>query len=487
MTRLGRGWSGGGLPFFRDLALLSGGELASKLIGFLAFAVLARRLAPEDYGTVEYIVGLTVFFATLVDCGLGTVGVRRIARDADVLPGLAVQVPAMRLAIALFSVPLMVLVAGPATHGPAPQGLVWLFALSLLAAPWRQLWLLQATERMGEAAVAQILRTLVFAFVVLALVRGPADMLRVGWAEIGAVTAMSLYCVAVQHTRITPWRLRAPVGGLMGLLHEGALVGLGNLVWTANQYAPLLLVASLMGGDETAWFAGGSRIVGSLLIFSNLYHFNLYPAIARAGATARGELANTLAASFRVAAWGGTFVALALTVLAEPLCVLVFGSRFGPAAPMLMILAWVLPIALLSGHARWSLVAAGTQSRVVYAQLSGSLALIVPGIPLVLALGGRGAALAAVAASVAVWLVSHTLAVHAAAPMPAFAMALAPGALAALIIGAIHVLGRHDWSNGVGVLGFALLAPLVDRRLLPAVTRLGVVRLDRSAVAESPA
>ena len=46
---------------------------------------------------------------------------------------------------------------------------------------------------------------------------------------------------------------------------------------------------------------------------------------------------------------------------------------------------------------------------------------------------------------------------------------------------------RLDWSNGAGVLSFALVAPLIDRRLLPAVTRLGVARLDRSAVAESAA
>jgi O-antigen/teichoic acid export membrane protein len=51
----------GGAKFLRDLSVLVGGQIAAKLFGFLAFAYLARRLDPEAYGSVEFIVGLTGF------------------------------------------------------------------------------------------------------------------------------------------------------------------------------------------------------------------------------------------------------------------------------------------------------------------------------------------------------------------------------------------------------------------------------------------
>jgi len=487
VTRLGRVLAGGGPPFYRDLALLSGGQVLVRLLGFLAFAVLARRLAPEEYGAVEYVVGLALFFSTLVDWGLGPVGVRRAAGDAEALPGLAAQIPAIRLAVALVSVPAMALVALPTAPGSATPGLVWLFAVSLLAAPWRQVWVLQATGRMGQTALAQTVRAAVFALVVVTLAGGPAALVAVGWAEVAAAVAMSLYCVAVQHGRVTPWRLRPPVRGLGGLFREGAVVGLGSLVWTANQYAPLLLVASLLGGEETAWLAAGVRIAGAFLIFGNLYHFNLYPTMARGAAGADEGFAETLAASFRVAAWGGTLAGLALTVLAEPLCVLVFGRRFEAAAPTLMIVAWGLPIGLLSGHSRWWLAAAGIQSRVVYSQLAGSLALAVLGPPLVLGLGARGAAVAAVVGALAVWGASHALAARVGGRMPPLAIALAPAGLAAALVVAVQLVGRHDWSNGVAVVAFALAAPVLDRALLPALTRLGAVRLGPTAAADAPA
>lgn len=486
LKRLGRGWSGGGFKFFRDVSVLAGGQVGSRLIGFFVFAVLARTLQPEGYGAVEYVVGLSVVFATLVDSGLGVVGVRRIAQQPDQLPVVAAQVPAARLGLALICAPLMVFVATPAVQDPA-RGLVWLFALSLLARAWRQDWLLQATERMSHAAGAQLLQMIVFALAVVALVRGPLDVLAVGAAEIVAVSAMSLYCLLVQHAAITPVRGRVPLAGILGLAREGVVVGLGNSVWAANQYAPLLLVATLLDGVETAWFAAASRVSGSLLAFSYVYHFNLYPAIARATTRDRHELAGILAASFRSVAWGSIGVALALTLLAEPLSMLLFGDTFRPAAPLLMVMVWIVPIALLSGHARWSLIAAGIQSRALYAQLAGLIAVIVLGVPLVMLLGGLGAALASVTAGLAVWIAAHAFVVRHGGGLPASTIALGPGALALVIIGGIHVAGLRGWAAGLGVVVFAAAAPLVDRKLLPDLWRLGHARLEAPASADAAA
>ena len=42
-----------GPKLLRDLAALAGGQLFSMVVGFVAFAYLARVLDPASYGTVE--------------------------------------------------------------------------------------------------------------------------------------------------------------------------------------------------------------------------------------------------------------------------------------------------------------------------------------------------------------------------------------------------------------------------------------------------
>src|SRR5262249_53362440 len=155
--------------------------------------------------------------------------------------------------------------------------------------------LFQATGHMRQAAAAQGIRAAVFAIVVIALVRGPSDLLAVGWAEVAAAVAVGAYCAAAQHGAITPLRLRAPAAGFIDLAREGALVGVAALLGVAIQYAPLFLVAAFAGGQQTAWFAAANRLVTALITFGYIYYFGLYPAMAWATARDRDELARLMA------------------------------------------------------------------------------------------------------------------------------------------------------------------------------------------------
>jgi len=469
--------AGQGTKFFRDYVVLSGGQIIGKVLGFVAFAWLARVLDPVQYGAVEYVVGLSVFFAILVDGGFGVIGTRRAARNPDDLALLAFQIPVARLLIAAIGVPLMALMAIASMGAEVPTALVWLFALSLLTAPWRQQWLFQATERMAAAATADIVRMGVFAVLIWVWVRSPDNLLRVGWAEIAAVSLMTLYCLIVQHRHIAAIRLRGSFAGFGGLMREGAAVGSTNFVWALNQYAPLFLIAALIGGVQVAWFAAASRIVTSLVTFSNLYHFNLYPSVTRNLALGGDKLALLMARSLRVTGWGASFIALILTVFAVPIVRLALGPKLPEAAPLLAVMAWMLPVTIWSGHARWGLAAAGAQTHVLWSQCCGLATTMVLAVGLGQIFGAMGYALASLASFVVVWAVSHRFAADKRCSPPPFRLVVKPLVAAALIIALNQWLDLSlSWAVA-SVLGFALLAPLVDRALIGDIVLLGATRL----------
>ncbi|HPU14448.1 MAG TPA: oligosaccharide flippase family protein [Polymorphobacter sp.] len=470
---LWRKLAGSGTKFFRDYIVLAGGQVIAKLLGFAAFAWLARVLNPVDYGAVEYVVGLAVFFAMLVDGGLDVIGTRRVGRDPAELPLLAFQIPAARLLLALVAVPAMLIIATQLMKATVPLALVLLFALSLLTTPWRQQWLFQATERMAAAAIADMLRMGVFAALIWTLVRTPGDMLTVGWAEIAAVSAMTLYCLMVQHHRIARIRLRGSFAGFGALLHEGAAVGSTNLVWALNQYAPLFLIGALIGGVATAWFAAASRIVTSLVTFSNLYHFNLYPSVTRNYARGDGSLGILLARSLRVTGWGATFLALVLTVFAAPIVRIALGPKLLDAAPLLAVMAWMVPVTIWSGHARWGLAAAGAQTRVLWSQCIGLATTVGLALALGHIFGAIGYAIASLAGFVIVWVAAHRFARLWGCAPPPFRLVLLPLALAGAIIALNLLVPLSTVLALASVAAYAALAPLLDRTLIADIILLG--------------
>ena len=473
------------MKLFKNYAVLAGGQIAGRLLGFLAFAWLARTLDPEAYGAVEYVIGLSVLIATLIEGGPNTVAVRRSAQDPSELPGLAYQILMVRLTLTAVGVPVVALVALSTMKSAVPAALVWLFALSLLPAPWRQEWLFQATGRMSNVAFAQVIRAGVFAAMVWALVSSPHDLIRVGWAEIAAVTALTGYCIYIQHTRITPLRLSGSMRGFSTLVQESIAAGSSNVVWAMSWYAPLFMIGILIGGVQTAWFAAAARVVGSLLVFGYVYHYGLYPAVARATVSGDGKLADLLAGSCRVAAWGGIFVALALTLLAEPLMVIAMGPKLAPAAPMLQVMAWVLPVSLCTGHAYWTLAAAGAQTRRVGAQLAGLIAVVGIGLLFGPLADGLGFSFAALAGSVALWVVAHVFAARRGLHPPPFRLVLKPALLAAVIFLAAQVVKSGPWLSLAGLALYAIAAPLLDRRLLRDLSGLGRIAVDSGVARRS--
>jgi O-antigen/teichoic acid export membrane protein len=459
--------------FVRDLVVLVGGQFASKLIGLAAFAVLARRLDPQGYGMVEYVVGVAALFAMAVDCGLGMIGVRRIARSPSELPLLAAQIPLARLAIASLAIPVMV--ASVEMLGPPGMlsGLVWLFAASLLFAAWNQEWLLQSAELMTHVAITQALRMLTFTTMVVLLVHHPSDIVAVGWAEIAAAAVACLCYLGLQHLKVTPVRFSFSPRSMVALVREGTALGLSQFVWVAAQFLPLFLVGSIVGGAVIGWFAAAQRLVTSLSTFSNVYHFNLFAAVARASAAGGTALAELMRASFRVSAWFSVGFALLLALAATPVLTTIYGAKFASAAPALAILVWVIPIMFLSGHARFSMVVAGAQRGVLYGQVAGLATVALVGGPLVLMLAEVGAALAAVAGNMAIWVVSHRLASRLSTPPPSFSFVVRP-LLLALVLGAGVALSGLPQSLGAlgGFVLYVILAPLVDRVLVADFVKL---------------
>jgi O-antigen/teichoic acid export membrane protein len=461
------------LKMFRDLGLLGLGQLATKGVTFVAFAVLARKLQPEDYGAVEYALGVGALGSMIIEGGFGSVGVRRIAQGQGSTPFLAALVPAGQLCLVALVVPAMLLFGWLFAQDPRALPLIAAVSLSVALLPWRQEWLFQAVGKMGHIATSQILRAGVFALGVLLLTAAGAGVGVVGVAEVVSVAAAVLYMMVVQQRAIAPVRLAFAPKDLADLGREGLPIGAGAVCWALTQYMPLLMLTAIAGFAATAYFGAAHRLGVSLIAFSWIYHFNLYPTLARKMGRAPDALASLVRASVRSTAWVGAGVALGLTLCAEPLLALLFGSRFGVAAPAFSILVWTLPITLVSGHARWLLVAAGRSHDTLIAQAAGVAAAILAGWLMIPRFGGLGAAAAMSLASLTVWLTAQAYVIARGQQVP-IRLCLWPAAVALGVVLVSHGLAFNPWvETAAGVAVFTVLGLVVDPAVLRDLAHIG--------------
>lgn len=462
-----------------DFVYLSGGELIGKIAGLLAFAYLARKLDPAAYGSLEAAFALLGIFTLFVEFGFGATGTREITRNRKRVNEYAQKIPGMKLLLVLVCLPAMCMVAFLAGGSEQSINLIYVISFALPAAVWNQSWLFQGLEKMSLVSLSQAIKMLFFMLCVMIFINNSDDLIWVGLIEVGAAGLMALYFLSWQRIQNIPIGINLSVSQSRSLIVSSSAVGFGNMVWSLNQYTPTLLVAYLIGGTATAWLGAAHRIVNSIISFSLVYHFNLFPSVSRRLQQSKQAFAEIVEPSFRVAAWVGVGIALSISILSEHICILIFGEAFKSAALPMSVLIWSLPLTLLNGHARWALIADGKQSYVLYAQLSGTITTFVMCFLLIPRFGPLGGAVAMVCCSAMVWLVAHVSATRWVAPIPSLGMVWRPMLLSATVLVTIFLLENDSvFISVLGVMGYILAAPLLDSRLVQDMHNLSRIKND---------
>ena len=450
-----------------DFISLSGGELISKIAGFIAFAYLARVLEPSAYGAIEYAVSLLVFFSMIVDFGYGPIGARDISQHRERTQQYAAVIPSARIILALLSLLLMCSLVLLLDHDTQTRHLVLLFSLALLATPFNQRWLLQGLDKMHLVSLGQIVRMAAFAVGVMLLIHSTDDVMKIGYIEIGAAVFMAAYFLAMQARLGIKLRLSSDWRQIAALSKQALSIGLSQIVWAFNQYLPTILVASLAGTVQVAWFGAAHRIVMSAVSFSLLYHFNLFPMLSKRLKSSHQDYLSLVQPSFTVTAWAGIGMALAITLFAEPVSTFIFGDKFTATALPLAILIWVLPVTLLSGHVRWTLIASHLQRYALYAQVAGTVVILATSLLLIDEYGAVGASVAMLACALTVWGVQYYFVRKLIGTTPFIGAALKPFLLALACIAATSLYGpRIGFMPLLMLLLYAGCARILERNIL---------------------
>ncbi|MGH9387713.1 MAG: oligosaccharide flippase family protein [Vicinamibacterales bacterium] len=392
--------------FGSRLAAVLAGELVNKGCVIVAFMWLARTLDPAAYGEVEWALSLTMLFTLVADAGLTTWATAQIAAEPAKGPVLVGQVGWLR-AFLVAPTSLVLIVVAVSYGGRAGSALA-IYGLSLWLTPFLLQYLFNGLLRTAWAALGNAIRGFTFVIAVILLVPADSSPSRVAIAEILGAGALALSNVIV-FRKVFGFAVPVRRGRdhLVSVLKQSWRIGATEVTWGAHWYAGLILLGYLATSTEVAWHSASLRLVMALHTGVWLYLYVLLPNLARVVTRDPPAWAEMVSESVRMTSWIGAGIALVGTLGAEPILTTVFGPPFVAATPTFRAAAWVIPTAWLSGHIRYSLIAAQQQQKDYHAALIGSFTTIGLTLLLVPFLRSTGAGLAllggTIANAVAAW------------------------------------------------------------------------------------
>ncbi len=339
---------------------LSAGEAFSKLCVLAAFAYLARVLGPHDFGLIELSLSVTLIFALGVENGLGSFGARSIAADPSRVPRLLAHVLVLRAILAIVAYAGILVLS--AQYGMPGLGVLAIYGLTVLFVPLFTQWVFQGLGHMRWVASGTALRNFVFSAFVFLFVRSGSDARLVALGEVVGVAALVTFNVIVLRYGLrTSIDWRGAVRGAGRLLREAWTIGASELTWAGLWYSPSVILGALAEPEDVAWLAGSLRIVLALHTFVWLYFFNLLPVLSKAYAEGVESWRRLADRSMVTSMWIAILVAVGVTLAAPWLVTVVYGGAYDQAVRPLRLVIWMIPVAWLSGHFRYTLIATGHQ------------------------------------------------------------------------------------------------------------------------------
>ena len=370
-----------GSRILSGLAWKAGSQVTLQITRLAVALILARLLAPDDWGLAAMVLVFSGFVVVFTDNALGTALIQR----RELLRGDRSTVFWMSATIGLLLAVAGVLLSGPLAgfYGePSVRPLFIAVSIGFLvsALGTTQMALLVRDMQFRRLELRQIAATLVGAVVGIAIaVKGFGAWAIVGQQLAEAVTStVLLWCV-------TPWRPTATFSAA-SLRRLGGFAGnvFGqNLLYQAGRNVSGLLIGRSLGAAPLGTYALATTVI--LVPFSRIaapLQQVFFPAFSRINDDSE-RMADMWLRATRLVGAISIPALVGLCIVAPDFVQVVLGPDWSAAVPVIQILAWVgliQSLQTLSGEVLLALNRSGTLLRFTMLWFVGSVGALVLGL-----------------------------------------------------------------------------------------------------------
>jgi O-antigen/teichoic acid export membrane protein len=325
----------------RNIVVLLASQIVTWGLTTIVMVVRPRYLGPDGVGQLRLAVSLWMVAAVFIGFGTSTLVTLTMARDRG--EGAALLRPTVRLRLALWAVAVCVIVPyGAIAYDPATVAIIAIWAIPVIALQVGEVARsgLYGLQLMGDTARADVVDRIVMVGVVLGVV--------VVGGGTPAFAAVSVVPMAV--ATVMMWRaIKRAIGPLpqirrgahFGLMRGGSPYLVGESTRVVYHQMDVIVISLLATSQELGWYATADALFGSLFFIPTILMTALLPVVAEAHAKRPEELRPMLHRSFRTLMLLAVPVGLGTVIMAEPICVLLFGEAFRESGAVLAVLGVV--------------------------------------------------------------------------------------------------------------------------------------------------
>ncbi|UCD20369.1 MAG: flippase [candidate division WOR-3 bacterium] len=324
----------------------------TRIIGFAATVYIARVLAVEGFGLINYGMAFISYALLFANPGLTIIGAREVAKDpkdrAFIEQTLGLRLFLAVIIFVVFAIGICLLPG----EGMTKQ-IILIYSATLFPFAILLEFVFQGREEMEYIGAGRILQYVVYLLLLLLLVRSSLDLLAVPFSFVlgYAVSAVFLLLVYIRKYRI--FRPRFSMVRWRAILAAAIPVGLAIIFNQVTISLPPIVLGLFRTNYEVGIFSAGYKIIFTLLIIERVFYYVFFPVLSRDYAEHPAKMKSNF--SFLTRFLFALTIPLALggLMLAPGIINIVYGPVFSEAAAVLRILLlyfMIVPVNTIYGY-----------------------------------------------------------------------------------------------------------------------------------------
>lgn len=340
-----------GRTILRNALFVSSGGGLIRLLSFFYTIYYVRALGEHTYGQYATVLAFSGMFGIFFELGTTQYVERSLAQDRSRLPELMVMLVGVRLALAMVGI---LLLPGLALALGYEQVIVLCvlvhtvsFIFAALLAPLMAI--LTSHERYDLWTLCQMIGqvgTISCGLAVLALGGGLVALVASGLI---VMVIQIGYCLAVvRRNGFGPFRFKLTLAPIPGFLKASLPFALTALALTVSFNVDTFLLSLLQPSNVVGWYSAAYRLVPTMVAILGGFLTVITPSLARAYVSDQGAVLGWTRTSIKWLAIFSLPLAVGTSVLSAPIIALLYGPAFLPAAAVLALISWDIPLRLFN-------------------------------------------------------------------------------------------------------------------------------------------
>ncbi len=381
-------------------------RLVRIVASLLVLGFVSRYLGVDQFGVLNYAIGLTTIFSAVASLGFEGIVVRELVKAPERTSAILGTAFVLRIAGGIAAMGLVGLTALLTADDRCTTILSLIVATAFLPGAFDviELWF-QKNIQAKHTVLARLVAALLVSAIKIGLVFGGASLVMFAWAQVLDAAFGAAALIWVFHWRgqfVKQWRFardlcRTMLRDCWPLILSGVLVAIYMRI-------EQIMVMTVLGKYSMGIYYASVKVTEMWAFIPSIILVTIYPILVAKRQENPAAYKQKLQTVFDLMTGLGYVVAAGTTLLAPFIIPLIYGKKYDDAIGVLLIQTWTAPITFnASVRAQYFLL----ENKTIYhtfAALIGIAANVALALWLMRFLGARGAACAVVIAS---WMAGH--------------------------------------------------------------------------------